>query len=234
MKILLLTLIFSSLQAFAGLVSPFPPSVPGTTIPNTHAVDPEGLILRGMEPREKLAEFLELQVQQVLIFKKESRKEVRQQIEGLLALGYRPEAIHHIPFLWKDYPSMTEACEQTMRALQIMHQAVLNDQRLFIHCTVGEDRTGHLAALYRLMTEGLAPEEAFEQEMCAHGYARANPNKPGFVVGKLNQGLSVLFFEMAEAISQEPLAPEELFRKADQLCSRKWNLKRPIQFCSPR
>jgi hypothetical protein len=48
--------------------------------------------------------------------------------------------------------------------------------------------------------------------MCEHGYGRGNPQKPGFVLGKLEDGLAPLYrsmaFLVAEGILTEDLEAE--------------------------
>src|SRR5690606_20131805 len=73
------------------------------------------------------------------------------------------------------------------------------------HCTAGEDRTGALAGLFRMLDEGLSTDEVFYGEMCPRGYSNGNPNKPWKVTGAIEAGLTPLFEAIAEKIEKEAL-----------------------------
>lgn len=234
MRSLLSVLIFVfSCEAWA-FNSPFAPTFPGTTIGNAHAVDREGYLVRGMEPRSKVAELIDMDVQRILVFKNETRSEVRKQKEKLVELGYSLSQIKEIPFRWKDFESFDSACLQTVEGLLYLEEARAARERVYFHCTVGEDRTGHLAGLFRLLDEpDMTIDQVFQDELCQRGYARANPRKPRFVVDHIRKNLSVLFFEMAEEIREKKINIRNLKSKSRELCSRAWNKDRQVQTCRP-
>jgi multiple sugar transport system permease protein len=66
----------------------------------------------------------------------------------------------------------------TVRSLKLLRDWTAAGKTTFFHCTVGEDRTGYLAGLYRLLTETTTAKAMFEQEMCERGYSSGNPQKP--------------------------------------------------------
>jgi hypothetical protein len=80
-----------------------------------------------------------------------------------------------------------------------VNSAVNSRKKIFFHCSVGEDRTGYLAGLYRLLRVASAtPRAMFNEEMCERGYASGNPFKPyRAVVEKLDSQLTPLFLKMA-------------------------------------
>lgn len=141
-----------TLNAFA-LKPPIPSTIPGITLPNAHYISDGETLIRGMAPKGHYDELISLGVSKVLIFKKQSRKEVDQDIETLKELGYSSSDILHIPFLWHDFKSQRVACEQTIEALNFMLENERDGETTFLHCTVGEDRTGHLSGLYRILTQ---------------------------------------------------------------------------------
>lgn len=190
MKKLFLAAFLISFYSFAG---------DGLTIHNSFKVDKEGNIYRGKEPKTLVEELAHLGFSDVIIFKNEVKNEVTKEIDNLKELGLTP---HHIPFRWKDYPSMQEACEQTVEALNLIHRIKENNGKVFIHCTAGEDRTGMLAGLYRMLEERVSKTKVFQEEMCARGYSNGNPKKPGIVTGAIQKELTPLFNTLALKIER--------------------------------
>lgn len=171
-------------------------AVDGLTIANSHQVDREGNIFRGKEPRSLVSELAHVGISDVIIFKNEVKDEVRKESEALKKLGIRA---HHIPFRWKAYPSMIEACEQTVEALNIIYRVKRANGKVFFHCTAGEDRTGMLAGLYLMMEERMSKKEAF-RDMCSKGYSDGNSHKPAYVTGAIQKELTPLFNALSAKI----------------------------------
>ncbi len=196
-----------------GLSSPFDSSVDGVTVPNAHWVDEGKTVLRGMEPRtpEQFAELRAAGVERVLIFKNTTGKD---DVGHEITSWNLPEGdVLHVPFQWKDLPDFTSPCEQTLEALRFIRESEDEQRKVFFHCTVGEDRTGYLAALHALLFEGGEARAAFDQDMCERGYGSGNPQKPGFVLGKLEEGLTPLYRSMAWLI-QEGVLTDDLESEA--------------------
>lgn len=165
-------------------------AVDGLTIPNSFQVDKDGNIFRGKEPKALVDELAHIGISDVIIFKNEVKDEVTKEIAALKILGIKS---HHIPFRWKAYPTMQEACEQTVEALNIIHKVKQVNGKVFFHCTAGEDRTGMLAGLYRMLEEKAPKDKMFKEEMCARGYSNGNTHKPGMVTGAIQKELTPLF-----------------------------------------
>lgn len=211
-----------------GLSSPFDSSVEGISIPNTHWVNGDETILRGMEPRTP-AQFDELRAEgiaKVVIFKNATGND---DVGKEIAAWALPKAdVLHVPFQWKDLDGFKKPCEQTLDALRFIKASRAKNKKVFFHCTVGEDRTGFLAALYGVLFEEADARAAFDADMCEHGYGSGNPQKPGFVLGKLEDGLTPLYREMAflidegaltqdlemSACATEPTVPEDFMPEA--------------------
>jgi hypothetical protein len=103
-----------------------------------------------------------------------------------------------IPFKWKDIGPFKTPCEQTVEALDFIKTRLAEHKKTYFHCTVGEDRTGTLAALERLSVEpNLTPEEAWDQEMCERGYGSGNPLKPAVVTKALEDSLKPLYRKLS-------------------------------------
>lgn len=174
-------------------------TVNGLTIGNAHQVDKAGNVFRGKEPKKLVSELAHFGITDVIIFKNDTKGEVVEEIAELKSLGINP---HHIPFRWKDYPSMQEACEQTVDALNRIHKVKQVNGKVFFHCTAGEDRTGMLAGLYKMLEERAARDVVFKNEMCARGFSDGNPNKPYNVTGAIQKELTPLFMALSEKIAK--------------------------------
>lgn len=193
MKALFLLALIPTL-AFS-LESPFESTVNGITIGNAHEVVPG--ILRGSEPAKKVGELKSYGIDEVIIFKSQTKTEVDEELVALKTLAIKS---HHIPFKWKGLESPQVACEQIVKALQIIRRAQKANRTVFFHCTVGEDRTGMLAGLLRMESDGLSTEAAWKDEMCANGYADGNTKKPWHVSSAIHKELTPLFFALAAKV----------------------------------
>lgn len=191
MKILLFALMSVSLSSFAG--------VDGLTIPNSHQVDKEGNVFRGRQPETKVDELAHIGITNVVIFKNDVKGEVVKEINELNRLGIKS---HHIPFRWKQYPSMQEACEQIVQAITIIRDVKKVNGKTFLHCTAGEDRTGAVMGLYRMMTEKMSMNQVFRGEMCPRGYSDGNSHKPKAVTGAIEAELTPLFVTLAGKVER--------------------------------
>lgn len=194
-----------------GLASPFASTVPGVSIPNAHVVGQNRLLLRGMAPRED-AELAELQaagVQALVVFKNatNARDEVREEIEKAESrFGIAADDAIGIPFKWKDIGPFQAPCEQTAQALDFIRTRLAENKKTYFHCTVGEDRTGTLAALERLAVEpSLTPERAWDEEMCERGYGAGNPLKPVAVTKALEESLRPLYRKLSWLVKRGAL-----------------------------
>ncbi len=188
MKTLILSALLISFNSFA---------VDGLTIPNAFQVDREGNVYRGKEPKKLVDELAHIGISDVIIFKNEVKDEVQTEISELKRLGIKS---HHIPFRWKEFPSIVEACEQTVDALNVIHNVKSVNGKVFFHCTAGEDRTGMLAGLYKMLEEKSSAEKVFRGEMCTRGYSDGNSKKPGMVTGAIQKELTPLFIALSAKI----------------------------------
>lgn len=188
MKTFIIIALFISFNSFA---------VDGLTIGNAFQVDKSGNVFRGKEPKALVDELAHIGITDVIIYKNEVKDEVQKEIAELNRLGIKP---HHVPFHWKQFPSMVEACEQTVDALNIIAKVKSVNGKVFFHCTAGEDRTGMLAGLYKMLEEKISKDKVFKDEMCSRGYSDGNPKKPGMVSGAIQKELTPLFIALSEKI----------------------------------
>lgn len=185
-------------------------AVDGLTIPNSYQVDKEGRVFRGREPKKLVSELPGIGITDVLIFKNQVKKEVDAEIAALKELNIKS---HHIPFKWKELESYEVACGQVIDALNLITKTKANGGSIFFHCTAGEDRTGLLAGLYRMLEEGITMNRVFRTEMCARGYSDGNPHKPGLVHGAIQKELTPLFLAMAAKIEDGTLQLGKLSKR---------------------
>lgn len=182
--------------------SSLPSSVPGMTIGNAHVVlRGAGHVLRGSAPTRKVSELKRHGITNVVIFKNQTGREVDAELAELRAAGYTASQVKHIPFPWKDLPAFRTVCGYVVDALKILDAAYrTRGAAAFFHCTVGEDRTGMLAGLFRLLEKGGDIKRIFSSEMCKRGYEAGNPNKPAMVVNAIRAGVTPLYLKMARLI----------------------------------
>ncbi|MFO0678252.1 MAG: hypothetical protein U0169_17075 [Polyangiaceae bacterium] len=199
-----------------GLSSPFASTVTGISIPNTHVVGVAGNgILRGMAPRNdaELRSLVDAGVSAVLVFKNQTGTghDVADEMRDLVAAGLDADDVVNVPFQWKDLTGFRETCEQTVEGLAFLRSRIDAGKKTFFHCTVGEDRTGYLAALHRMLDEGGDAKTLFEEEMCERGYGSGNPTKPyRAVVEKLDSELTPVYTKMAFLIRSGALTKTNL------------------------
>lgn len=166
-------------------------------------------LFRGSQPLGKVEQLRKIDIQSVVIFKNDVRGEVVREFAELAEAGYSVSQIHHIPMKWKEI-NLLEACEQTMVGLQILMKAERKGDNTFLHCTAGEDRTGMIAALARMLLTKESVDLVFADEMCANGYSDGNPKKPLSVTSEIEKGLTPLFFALAREIESGEITTENL------------------------
>jgi hypothetical protein len=220
----------ASLPAWAGdLNSPFQSTVDGITIRNTHLVagslaSGKAAVLRGQEPRNQIQQLLDKGVTDVVIFKNELGTEVRDEIQALrdAKLEDVDHRVHSIPFRWKKLTDADfhESCSQLLEGLTVLRDVLKTPKRrVYFHCTVGEDRTGLLAGLFRSLNQGWDMTRTFHDEMCENGYEAGNPNKPvGTVVPEVRRSLTPVFTKMEFLIQKGALTLDNV--DDDSICDR--------------
>ncbi len=232
MKLLFAIGLFFWCSCGSALVSPFPSTVPGVSLPNAHVVtlDEEGepRLFRGMAPYKKkhYDELVALGITRVVIFKtvepshiSGSSNDVGKEKSEWRKRGFvspkeatEGDAYYvHRPFPWKDHGEFRGPCRETVKALQELRDAIEGKEKLFFHCTVGEDRTGYLSALFLLLiSPDASVSDLFVEEMCQHGYEHGNPRKAAFVVNEIREDLTPLFMKMAYKIKSRRLTWDRL------------------------
>lgn len=192
--------LFLMVNVQAGLVSTMPSTYLDTGIPNSHLVSKN--VIRGMAPRNAtdIDKLLSLGVSNFLIFKIDTNGEVEKEIDMLEEKGVDEKNITHIDFPWKDITDFKPVCEMTIDALKTIETFENSNKKIYFHCTVGEDRTGYLAGLYKIYRENQNVDEVFQGELCDKGYEAGNPNKGMNVVMKVRESLTPAFLSMVNLI----------------------------------
>lgn len=226
MKIIILSFLYLYSFNSLALKSPFASSIKGIELPNSHFLDQDKQLIRSMAPNRYIDDVLKLGVTDILIFKNQTRNEVDKEITLLEEVGF--DNISVIPFGWHDYGNYKKACLQTIEALKIMRAvAASKRKKLLFHCTVGEDRTGYLSALWKLIFTKMTPKEAFQTQMCQKGYGRGNPKKPYKVVKEIQDDLTPLFIHMVELIKAKKIRYNYLSKKVCSNIKVNKNIKVP-------
>jgi hypothetical protein len=203
-KIILMSVVLLNCSvSIAGLTSGIPSTYKEIDIPNSHLLSEN--IIRGMAPRNQrdLEDLVNHGIENFLMFKIDTNGAIAKEIEALLSLGIEKKNILHLPFPWKDVSDYTPICEMTIEALNMMRAADFAGKKLFLHCTVGEDRTGYLSGLYKIYSgsqESL--ETIFQSELCDKGYEAGNPKKIYSVVQKVRESLTPAFLGMSSLVSK--------------------------------
>lgn len=186
---------------------------------NAHALRTDGRIARGASPTGRAKVLLENGVTDVLMVRNAVGREGETERDELRRLGYRDDQIHEVPMVWRDLESFEAGCRNAVAALRIMAEVDRDPRRkLYMHCTMGEDRTGLIAGLYRIVFQGWRAEAAYRDEMCARGFAEASQRKPAWVSDAVNGALKPVFARMAAMAEAKVLAANRL---DDSRCAQK-------------
>ncbi|MDG0818263.1 protein-tyrosine phosphatase family protein [Bdellovibrio svalbardensis] len=129
----------------------------------------------------------------------------------LEALGWQSTDLSHIPMSWNPQNNFEPACEMIKTALLILEQNYAAEKATYVHCSVGEDRTSLLAALWKIwkranskLQTSDAPwiYETYKNEMCRYGYGMGlvRTNKPLDIVQKIEASLTPLYVAVASEI----------------------------------
>lgn len=179
-----------------------PSTIAGLHYGNAHFVAADqGKAFRGSEPKADVQDLKKFRITNVLIIKKDVSGEVKKETDALDAVGIK---YHKIPIEW-DSVNLTTTCEQFIEALQYVRQNLETPgRRLYFHCTAGEDRTGVLAGLTRLLQGDGNMQEIFRDEMCRNGFADGM-GKVAPVSNKIYAALLPVYQHLASAISNHRL-----------------------------
>ena len=197
--------LYKELRKYISFKSPFPSTIPQTKLGNAHALSTGAYneidLIRGRTPRsrEEFSSLInDLRITDFLIFKNQTKNEVAVETAILQRdFGFSKDQIHYIPMKYKDFDSFQSTCLMTVKALRLIREIERRKtRRLFFHCTLGEDRTGMLSGLWRIVGQNQPLNKSFHGEMCRWGYGAGNKNKPPFIVNKIRAGLTVHFHKM--------------------------------------
>lgn len=192
------------MRLFSTLIVLFFSTLSLAQIKNFHALSEQ--IYRSAAPGKNNDFLTKIGFTHVLIFKNELKGEVQAEEEELAKIIPRAN-IFKIPFKWKDLGPLEESCEEVLKALNYLVDIEKSrSHKILFHCTVGEDRTGALAGLYRMLYHQWNIDRAFNEEMCPHGYEAGNKAKPMHVVDKVRREVTPVFLAVASLIIDKKIS----------------------------
>jgi protein tyrosine phosphatase (PTP) superfamily phosphohydrolase (DUF442 family) len=113
------------------------------------------VLYRGAQPKEQgLAELKKLGISTIVDLRSERPDKIAWERHQVESLGMR---FVHIPVTGWSPPTD----EQVGQFLSLFHNSP--PQRIFVHCRLGEDRTGVFVATYRMALEKWTPEQAMKE-----------------------------------------------------------------------
>src|SRR5687767_1328688 len=83
-------------------------------IGNIHSLRDDNRILRGANPKGKMASLKSEGVTDVLLFREAKPQELTEEKHELNQIGIQDERIHYVPMKWKDISSQEESCRQVV------------------------------------------------------------------------------------------------------------------------
>jgi hypothetical protein len=265
-----LTLVLSATLLRADDAHNFPSTYKGVTqLTNVHQISEgefPGIVVRGTSPMvyvpktptkpatyapKNLAHLMEkVRPTHVLIFKNENpgaddvRNEIRALTDPSGPYQLPKSNVINIPFPWKKMEGWQKTCSQMVWGLHFITQAAKQGGRVFFHCTVGEDRTGMLAGLYRLLMQKgkYSPRDVMNGkvdgllnpddpgEMCSRGFAEGNqhaqkqlPPEPGAtdsVAQRVRTNFMPYFTKFVFMIDKKILTEEKLAAVDQTICAK--------------
>jgi protein tyrosine/serine phosphatase len=177
------------------------PAQAQTTLPNFGSVDPTGVIFRGAQPNSKTGELKKLGIQEVLIVKRQTANEVDVERERLRDLGIHAD---YIPMDW-NHADVKLLCNQVVEAVQFLQAQKRARKKTYFHCTMGQDRTGAVAGLFRMVDQGWSASRAFKEEMCPHGYSDGAKGKPARIITEIEKSLTPIFLALSKSLTPQGL-----------------------------
>lgn len=163
-------------------------------------MDPQAQLFRGALPKSsgEYAELTKYKIQDTLIFRDDAEDEIRREQQTLQTLGIRST---WLPMTWNKPKDPRTNCYQAVKAVKLLLELKRQGRHVFFHCTAGQDRTGLVAGLYRMLVEQWSAQKAFRDEMCARGYADGGPSsKPAWISRAVAESLTPVFLALGREI----------------------------------
>lgn len=191
----------------------FESEVEGLTIVNASFVSSSQKVIRGAAPRnaKEVSQLRKRGVTAVVILRDKPKRDLEMEIAALAQNGFKPNQIFQLPLYWDKKVPFQESCEMTVKALQVLIAAErMPNQSVYFHCSAGEDRTGMVAGLYRMLTQNWTATDAFNKEMCPNGYEAGDPSKPENIVRLIRANLTPVYLKMVRLIEAKALTADHL------------------------
>jgi|GEM_PF-6356668 len=133
-------------------------------------------LYRGPQPGEKgIQKLADKGIKVIINLKQDSEKRVKKYKNMAEKCGLDPEDYHNLPFNHFDKPDKDNN-KKIKEIFKIIEDAEEANKPVYIHCQHGEDRTGMIIAIYRVIKQEMPIEDAVK-EWQDLGYR--NINYPG-------------------------------------------------------
>jgi tyrosine-protein phosphatase SIW14 len=155
-------------------------------------------LFRGAQPsKESYAELKKLGISTIVSFRDEQDNNAREQA------AVEAQGMRFVSIPWNAHINPTDV--QMAAFFQVLREHP--DQKIYVHCARGADRTGVMVAAYRVALENWTPDKALQEMYEHHFWVHVFPNLKAYVMNlpKLFSADSTLRAVLAVA----PVAAEQ-------------------------
>jgi protein tyrosine/serine phosphatase len=159
-------------QGGATISAPQPRKISFDGVPNQGLVSP--VLYRGGQPEQRAyAELKSFGIETVVNFR-DDLGEIEKERKAVEALGMR-----FVSIPWS--PRQEPTSQQVAEFLELLRSHP--EQKVFVHCRYGSDRTGVMVAAYRISVDHWTPENALDEMNAYHYHHFFYPHLKSYVKG---------------------------------------------------
>jgi tyrosine-protein phosphatase SIW14 len=130
-------------------------------------------LFRGAQPsKESYAELKKLGISTIVSFREEQDKNAREQA------AVEAQGMRFVSIPWNANNDPTDA--QMTAFFRVLSEHP--DQKIYVHCARGADRTGVMVAAYRVALENWTPDKALQEMYEHHFWVHVFPNLKAYVM----------------------------------------------------
>jgi len=131
------------------------------------------MLFRGAQPsKESYAELKKLGISTIVSFREEQDNNAHEQA------AVEAQGMRFVSIPWNAHNNPTDA--QMAAFLQVLREHP--DQKIYVHCARGADRTGVMVAAYRVALENWTPDKALQEMYEHHFWVHVFPNLKAYVM----------------------------------------------------